>query len=88
MKIILSTIKQVKKKGTKTIWINKEVLCEDITETQYNNITSKDTISFFRSLGGSETATRGYTSRGYKVVRLVSTNPWKSERTIREFDFE
>jgi hypothetical protein len=45
-------------------------------------------MSFFRSLGGSETATRGYTSRGYKVVRLVSTNPWKSERTIREFDFE
>jgi hypothetical protein len=37
MNIILSTIKQVKKKGTKTIWINKEVLCEDITETQYNN---------------------------------------------------
>ena len=88
MNIILSTIKQVKKQGTKTIWINKEVSCEDITQTQYRNITSKDTLSFFRSLGGSETATKGYTSRGYNVVKLVSTDPWKTQRTIREFDFE
>jgi len=88
MNIILSTIKQVKKQGTKTVWINEEVLREDITQTQYLNITSKDTLSFFRSLGGSETATKVYTSRGYNVVKLVSTDPWKTQRTIREFDFE
>lgn len=57
----------------------------EITETQYNNITNDDTLKWFRRLGGTETATRGYTERGYNVVKLISTSPDKKTRIIREF---
>jgi len=60
----------------------------EITETQYNNITSDDTLKWFRRLGGTETATRGYTERGYNVVKLISTSPDKETRVIREFSFK
>jgi hypothetical protein len=57
----------------------------EITQEQYNNITSDDTLKWFRRLGGTETATRGYTERGYNVVKLISTSPDKETRVIREF---
>jgi hypothetical protein len=60
----------------------------EITETQYNNITNDDTLKWFRRLGGTETATRGYTERGYNVVKLISTSPNKDTRVIREFSFK
>jgi hypothetical protein len=60
----------------------------EITQTQYNNITSDDTLKWFRRLGGTETATRGYTERGYNVVKLISTSPNKDTRVIREFSFK
>ena len=44
-------------------------------------------MKFFRSLGGSESATWAYTEAGYKVVKLVSTSPNKQQKTIREFTF-
>jgi len=60
----------------------------EISEQQYNNIVGDDTLRFFRRLGGSESATRGYTSCGYVITKLVSTSPDKSRRTIRTFKFE
>ena len=42
-----------------------------ITEEVYNNITSKETIKFFRGLGGTEKVTR----KGGRVTKLVSTSP-------------
>lgn len=57
----------------------------EITQEQYNNITNDDTLKWFRRLGGTETATRGYTERGYNVVKLISTSPNKDTRVIREF---
>ncbi|MHA1784085.1 MAG: hypothetical protein ACTSVE_02705, partial [Candidatus Helarchaeota archaeon] len=60
---------------------------EEITETQYKNICSDDTLKWFRRLGGSESAQRGYTCRGYRVVKLTSTSPNKQSKTIREFKF-
>lgn len=60
---------------------------KNIDFKQYNNITSDDTLKWFRRLGGSETATRNYTSRGYNVTKLISTSPDKSTRVIREFNF-
>lgn len=56
---------------------------ETITEEVYNNITSKETIKFFRRLGGTEKVTR----KGGRVTRLVSTSPSRELRKIRTFAF-
>ena len=54
-----------------------------ITNEVYNNITSKETIKFFRGLGGTEKATR----KGGRVTKLVSTSPSGELRKIRTFTF-
>ena len=54
-----------------------------IDEERYNNMTSKETIKYFRDLGGTEKATR----KGGRVTRLVSTSPSGELRTIRTFEF-
>lgn len=80
-------IKLVKNPNTKTTYLEESRGVEEITETQYKNICSDDTLKWFRRLGGSESAERGYTCRGYKVVKLTSTSPNKQSKTIREFKF-
>ena len=59
-----------------------------IDSKQYNNITNSDTLKWFRRLGGTESAQKNYTSRGYNVTKLISTSPDKSERVVRIFDFD
>lgn len=54
-----------------------------ITEEIYNNMTSKDTIKFFRHLGGTEKVTR----KNGKVTKIISTSPSGELRTIRTFKF-
>ena len=54
-----------------------------LTELKYNNMTSKETIKFFRGLGGTERVTR----KGGRVVKLVSTSPSGELRTVRTFKF-
>lgn len=54
-----------------------------ITDEVYNNITSKETIKFFRRLGGTEKATR----KGGRLIKLVSTSPSGELRKIRTFTF-
>lgn len=86
--IELTTTKLEKNPNTKTTYIETAKTIEDISFEQYDNITNKDTLKFFRRLGGSETATKAYTSQGYKIVRLVSTSPDKQNKTVREFKFK
>ena len=66
---------------------NKYVTIDKVTKTideeKYNNMTSKETIKFFRGLGGTEKVTR----KGGRVTRLVSTSPSGELRTIRTFEF-
>ena len=66
---------------------NKYVTIEEVTRTineeKYNNMTSKETIKYFRNLGGTEKAIR----KGGRVTRLVSTSPSGELRTIRIFKF-
>lgn len=71
-------------------WRSKpdDVHTETLTEEQYKNMVNVDTMKFFRSIGGSETASRGYTSMGYNVVRLVSCNPDRTVKKVREFDIK
>ena len=65
----------------KYLTINK--VTKTIAEEIYNNMTSKETIKFFRELGGTEKVTR----KGGRVTRLVSTSPSGELRKIRTFAF-
>ena len=87
-KITMTKINEVKKEGTKTVWIKDSKASEVLTRQQYDNCTNYETIAFFRRIGGSETVTRNYTTFGYVPTKIVSTSPDKQKRTIREFTFE
>ena len=86
-RIELTEVRMEKNPNTKTTFDVVDESNRVITEQNYKNIVSDDTIKFFRRLGGSESVTRGYTRVGYLVVRLVSTSPDRQSKTIREFDF-
>jgi len=51
----------------------------------HSKITSADTLSWFRRLGGSEYAERSYTPIGFIVTRLISTDPSRTIRKVRTF---
>ena len=86
-RIELTEVRMEKNPNTKTTFDVVDESNRVITEQNYKNIVSDDTIKFFRRLGGRESVTRGYTRVGYLVVRLVSTSPDRQSKTIREFDF-
>ncbi len=65
----------------------KTVENRSIDLLQYKNITDEKTLQWFRRLGGRETASRNYTSRGYNITKLISTSPDRSIKVIREFEF-
>ena len=64
-------------------YVTIEKVTKTITEEKYYNMTSKETIKFFRGLGGTEKVTH----KGGRVTRLVSTSPSGELRTIRTFKF-
>lgn len=57
-----------------------------ITEERYNNIV--EASPFFENLGATEKITKAYTRKGYKTVQIVSTNPEKTIKVIRIFNFD
>ena len=81
-KIICTQIQQQYDYSTNK-YLTIEEVTKTITEERYNNMTSKETIKFFRGLGGTEKVTR----KGGRVTRLVSTSPSGEVRTIRTFEF-
>ena len=76
-----------KNPSTKTTFNILEEATEVIPRERYEFITKPETLKWFRSLGGSETAERSYTCRGYNITRLTSTSPDKQIKVIREFKF-
>lgn len=85
--IIETKTKQVKNPNTKTTYITESVTKSILTEREYGLTTNDDTLSWFRRLGGTETAQKSYTSYGYTCYRLASTSPDRQNKTIREFQF-
>ena len=81
-KIICTQIEQQFNYSTNK-YVTIEEVTKTITEEKYNNMTSKETLSCFRNLGGTEKATR----KGGRVTRLVSTSPSGELRTVRTFKF-
>ena len=80
--IIYTLVSQVFDYNINRYLIIKEVT-KTITKEVYNNITSKETIKFFRKLGGTEKVTH----EGRRVKKLVSTSPSGEQRIIRTFVF-
>jgi hypothetical protein len=85
--IVMHRQKFVKSPNTKTTYILEEEITENLTKEQYTNITSDDTLKWFRRLGGIETAQRGYTCSGYLITKLTSKSPDKQLKIIRTFKF-
>jgi len=75
------------KAGTRTVWELIESEISNITKEQYTSITNDETLRFFRRLGGSEYALRGYTRVGYLITELISKNPNKNIKIVRSFNW-
>lgn len=67
-------------------WKLVKVVEENITKECYLNIINS--CKFFRSLGGYERLTRGYTYAGYIPVELNSISPDRQEKVVRTFTIE
>jgi|TARA_R110000772_G_scaffold259372_1_gene376977 hypothetical protein len=88
MTLIIETKTSLRKnQNTKTSYLTESVKEKLLTERQYNLTVNKDTLKWFRTLGGSETAQKSYTSYGYVIYKLTSTSPDKEIKNIREFQF-
>ena len=88
LQITMTVEKYVKNPNTKTTYILESSETSIIDEREYRNITSEDTVKYFRRLGGSETVERNYTCHGYNCTKLTSTSPNKEFKTVRKFKFE
>lgn len=77
-----------KNPDTKTTYLTKEVDTEELTEKAYKLITGDDTLKWFRRLGGTETAQKSYTCRGYNITRLTSISPDRQTKIVRTFKFQ
>ena len=73
--------KRQEKQGSKWATVKHEV--ELATETQLHNTACKETVRFFRSLGGKESV-----QYNYNYVRSISTSPSGMLRTIRTFWYQ
>ena len=85
--IVMTRTELLKNPNTKTTYILESEKTENITREQYVRIAGDDTLKCFRRMGGSETAIKGYTCRGYLTTRLTSTSPSKETKIIRTFKF-
>lgn len=85
MSITMTKTYLEKNPNTKTTYIEIKKQVEELTQKQYENITSTDSIQFFKRLGGNEYVQRGYTSKGYLITKLTSTSPDKLNKSVYEF---
>ena len=80
--IICTTTKELKNGSH---WTAENTTTETIDSEYYFNCL--ESIPFFKALGGKEKAIKTYTKFGYIPVRLISTSPDGTEKTIKEFTF-
>lgn len=73
--------------STKNKYELKDYKVNYINETFYNNATCKDTVNFFKRLGGKEYNKKANTKFGRKVVKNISTSPSGELKTVRYYDF-
>lgn len=86
--IVMKETRLLKREGFKNAYRVEKEETRELSGEYYKDITSNDTMKWFRRLGGSETAIRDYTCLGYNVVKLVSYSPNREIKIIREFEFK
>ena len=72
------------KQGSK--WVEKETETRTMTDQEKDRFQSKDTLRWFRNLGGRETVKQG-TLKGFGATINVSLSPDRSERKTTYFLF-
>lgn len=72
---------------TENKYVLKDYKVKYINETFYDNATCKDTVNFFKRLGGNESIKKANTKFGRKVVKNISTSPSGELKIIRYYDF-
>lgn len=71
--IELKVIAKELKASTKATYVTIKEEFKEIDFKEYYNIIAS--TNFFKSLGGKESITKGYTVAGYLPTRLISTSP-------------
>jgi len=85
--IILTQKNYTKNPNTKTTYLLESEEQREIKEKEHDLLTNDKVCKSFRSAGGSESKIHNYTCKGYKVVKLTSTSPDKTKKTVRNFEF-
>lgn len=88
VKIALVTETWVKNPNTKTTYILESTETETISAKSVKNMTSPDTLKFFRRLGGTEKVMRTYTCMGYMPYQMTSISPDRQTKKVRKFSYE
>ena len=82
--IELKEINKELKEGRKIVYnVIEEINNKVIDYEEYYNIIAS--TNFFKSLGGKESITKGYTVAGYLPTRLISTSPDSATKIERIF---
>ena len=87
MQITMKEERFEKKANTKNSFFSVKTEEKEIDYSAYKRIVDANTLRWFRRLGGSETAQRSHTCRGYLVTKLISRNPDRDTKVIRTFTF-
>ena len=90
MKAITLTTKEYSRTESGKSWKSQPDTTEtkEISRKFYDNMTSEDTVKFFRRLGGSETVNRAYFSIGYLPQEISSIDPTRTIKKVRTFDID
>lgn len=85
--IILTQKNYTKNPNTKTTYLLESEEQREIKEKEHDLLTNDKVCKSFRSAGGSESKIYNYTCKGCKVVKITSTSPDKTKKTVRNFEF-
>jgi len=84
-KIFPLTEERFEKVGSK--WVKRSSETKTVSEQYYHNVFDKDTLKFFRSLGGYEKNDITATYKGYVPYKNTSISPDRSVKVVRTVDF-
>ncbi len=84
-KPVIMTVIEYVKDGNK--WQEVSRTTREVTHINYYNVVDPRAVRFFKGLGGIEKVTKAYTKRGLIPVKVESTSPERTRKTVREFTF-
>lgn len=76
---------EYEKDGNKWQEVSRKTV--EVDHITYYNVVDPKAVRFFKGLGGIERVTKAYTKRGLIPIRVESTSPERTRKTVREFTF-